>query len=122
MLDHIPPPQGRTLRQQVETAIKLGRELDEHLRQTLAPAARRVRRAAEPPEATKQAADRPGSVKPTAAPPPDADPAQQDRAVRHAVDGLLEADRFARGVRGRLEEYCASIDAAVAREVRAGSK
>ena len=121
MLEHIPPPAGRTLRQQVETALKLGRELDEHLRQTLSPAAVRLRRTAAPEAADEKRSDRPGSVKQTAAPAPPADPRQQDRAVRHAVDALLETERFAEEVRARLDEYCGSIRAAVARELKSGA-
>ena len=103
MLDHIPPPTDLTLRKRVETAIKLSRDLDDHLRQSLAPAANRLRRLVK----EGAAAD-------------DGTPLR-DRTVRHGVDAVLDADRFARGLRGRLEEYCDSIAADVAAEVRAAS-
>ena len=99
MLDHIPPPTDLTLRKRVETAIKLSRDLEDHLRQSVAPAATRLRRLVK----EGAAAD-------------DGTP-HRDRTVRHGVDTVLEADRFARALRGRLSEYCDSIAADVAAEV-----
>ncbi|NNJ24407.1 hypothetical protein [Alienimonas chondri] len=114
MLQHIPPPEKRTLRERVDTALKLSRELDEHLRQTLIPASRRVRELAQ----GKSANDRGGDVTGTLRVAVDDDsPQQQDRTVRHAVDALLEADRFAAAKRVRLHEYCRSIRLAVQGEL-----
>ena len=101
MLDHIPPPENLTLRKRVETAIKMSRDLEDHLRQSVAPAAHRLRRLVK----EKATAD-------------DGTPLR-DRTVRHGVDAVLEADVFARGLRGRLAEYCESIRADVDAELRA---
>ena len=103
VLSHIPPPDDLTLRRRVETAIKLSRDLDDHLRQSVAPAANRLRRLVK----DGAAAD-------------DGTP-HRDRTVRHGADAVLEADRFARALRGRLTQYCDSIAADVAAEVRAAS-
>lgn len=115
MLDHIPPPETRTLRERIDIAIKLSRELEEHLRGTLAPASRRVRRVA---EGEDLAADRdsPGAIRLAAEEAPSS-PEQRDRAVRNAVDGLLTADRFAAAKRDRLNAYCGSIRDAVGEEL-----
>ena len=101
MLDHIRPPDDLTLRQRVETAIKMSRDLEDHLKQSVAPAAHRLRRL----------------VRENAL--ADDDKPYRDRTVRHGVDAVLEADAFARGLRDRLTQYCESIRAAVAEEVRA---
>ena len=107
MLEHIPPPDGRTLRQQVETALRLSRELDEHLRQTLTADAARLRRLTDPePPGSERAAARPGQIKPAGEPAGGEDPDQRDRAVRHGVDALLKSDRLAAALRDRLGEYC----------------
>lgn len=117
MLNHIPPPNGRTLREQVDTAMKLSRELDEHLRQTLIPASKRVRRVSEEVDGDRgRTGDRTGTLK-VAAEEGEAPPEQRDRSVRHAVDAVLEADHFAAAKRVRLEEYCRSIRAAVREEL-----
>ncbi|MFH5804563.1 hypothetical protein [Alienimonas sp. DA493] len=119
MLEHIPPPDDRTLRERIDTALKLSRELDEHLRQTLIPASRRVRRAAEHEEATGRG--RTGTLKVDATEEEDT-PHQRDRAVRHAVDALLEADRFAAAKRVRLDQYCRSIRQSLRDELAGGAK
>ncbi|QDT17107.1 hypothetical protein [Alienimonas californiensis] len=109
MLEHIPPPDDRTLRERVDTAMKLSRELDEHLRQTLIPASQRVRRAAEEDVSPAHRRGGGAGTLKVAAEEEEASPQQRDRAVRHAVDVLLEADRFASAKRVRLEQYCRSI-------------
>ena len=121
MLDHIPSPEDCTLRQRVETAIKLSRELDTHLRETLVPASQRVRRLAEGAPATSgRVGERAGDFQ-VAGDASEEPPGQRDVAVRHAVDSLLEADRFAAAKRAHLEDYCRSVREAVGRELTAGA-
>jgi len=115
VLNHIPPPEGRTLRERVDTALKLSRELDEHLRQTLIPASKRVRSVANG-DGSDRRSDRTGTLK-IAADEEEVSPEQRDRSVRHAVDAVLGADRFAAAKRVRLEEYCRSIRASVREEL-----
>ncbi|MEM9701792.1 MAG: hypothetical protein AAF907_05055 [Planctomycetota bacterium] len=121
MLEHIPSPEGRTLREQVDTALKLSRELDEHVRQTLIPSLKRLREMVEDGEKKgERRRGRTGTLK--VAVDQETSPQQADRAVRHSVDALLEADRFAAAKRLRLEQYCQSIRQALSHELSGGAE
>jgi hypothetical protein len=88
-------PDELSLRDRVVAALRLNRELIEHLEQGFVPKVHSLRRMTRP--------ERPGSDT----------PATGDRTVHATASTVLEADNFSVEVYEQLIDYCESIRAAV---------
>ena len=96
----VPSPEGLPLRERVKVAIRLNRELIEHLEQNFAPKAHALGKLLREPKPGVTGEDAPEPV--------------LDRAVRSKVDTVIESDRYTRELRDHLHAYCDSIDRGVA--------
>ena len=102
MPDTAPPPDSVPLRERVKVAMRLNRDLIEHLELNFAPKAHALRKLLRDPKPVAAADAGGGSPAP--------EPEQvTDRAVRSKVDTLIESDRYSRDLRDRLHAYCESI-------------